>query len=126
MFSKEAKQTLDNAVNESSSLGKLPANKPLRMLDPVSMERGFVRPDDVCICSGRFYINPNVPVTSTQSLAHDFIVPIQNVDCGKFVIQIPESIDSLKTISNFTGLYQISGVSYEQSHKKNLSEIEAV
>lgn len=126
MFSKEAKQTLNNTVGESSSLGKLPASKPLRMLDPVSMERGFVRPDDVCICSGRFYIHPNVPVTSAQSLAHDFIIPIQNVDCGKFVIQIPESIKSLKTINNFIEFYQISGVSYEQSHGKNLSEIEAV
>ena len=97
-------------------MGKMPTNKPLMNLDPVGMEQGFIRVEDIQVGSdGRYYVRWEIPVTSKPSEPHGFLIPIQNVDCGKYVIMVPIEINVPISDKNMNdrNAVRISGVSFE-------------
>lgn len=112
--------------NESPSMGKMPVSKKLSVMNPVEMECGFVRPCDISIgTDGRFYIDFSALVSPKISEPHEFIIPIQNVDCGKFVIEIPTLVSGIKIsdeIRNSKRHFKISGVSFEYDKYQNLTQ----
>lgn len=112
--------------------GKLPRHKTVSAMDPVEMEIGFVRPEDITFNrGGMFYIFSDAPVTSKPNDTHKFHIRIQNVMPDKFVIEIPTHIPfqlNFEEMADFDfeeRRFFISGISFIENDRNIPREIES-